>query len=177
MRLMRPIALAAVGAALAGGCAGPGPTRPADLTVTIMAADGRTVGSAVLHQEAAGVRIRFRLSGLPPGPHGTHVHAVGRCDPPGFTSAGGHLNPHQRKHGHLNPEGWHLGDVANITVAADGTADTTVTVAGATLAPGPDSLLGPDGSSALLIHERADDERTDPAGNAGTRIACGVIRP
>lgn len=164
-------------AALWTACGGPTATTPADLTVRLQAADGREVGTAVFRQERDQVRIRFRLSGLPPGPHGTHVHAVGRCDPPGFTSAGGHLNPDQRRHGHRNPDGWHLGDIANVTVGPDGAADTTVTVPNATLSPGPRSLLGPEGVTALVIHERADDEMSDPAGNAGARIACGVLRP
>jgi hypothetical protein len=86
------------------------------------------------------------------------------------------LNPMQRKHGRRSPDGWHLGDLANIIVAADGRADTTITVADATLAAGSRSLLGPDGRTALVLHEKADDEMTDPSGNAGARIACGVIQ-
>lgn len=167
------------GLALAAACtgSGPGPASPADVSVQILRADGREVGTAVFRQADGSVAIRFRLTGLPPGPHGTHVHAVGRCDPPGFTTAGGHLNPDQKKHGRRSPDGWHLGDIANLMVGPDGTADTTVTIPNATLSPGPRSLLGPDGVTALVIHERADDDMSDPAGNAGARIACGVIRP
>ena len=171
---MRFPTIAVLGTALA--CGGPGPARPVEFTVRLSPADGRSVGTA-LFQQNAGVLIRFRLSGLPPGPHGTHVHAVGRCDPPGFTTAGGHLNPDQKKHGRRSPDGWHLGDIANLMVGPDGTADTTVIIPNATLSPGPRSLLGPDGVTALVIHERADDDMSDPAGNAGARIACGVIRP
>ncbi|MDH5315927.1 MAG: superoxide dismutase family protein [Gemmatimonadota bacterium] len=174
--MMRPILLALSLASLACATAGAGPSSPADITVRLQASDGRAVGTAVLHQSSQAVTIRFRLTDLPAGPHGAHVHAVGRCDPPAFTTAGGHLNPMQRKHGHRSPDGWHLGDLANIIVAADGRADTTITVADATLAAGSRSLLGPDGRTALVLHEKADDEMTDPSGNAGARIACGVIQ-
>lgn len=174
--MTRPILLALSLASLSCATAGAGPSSPADITVRLHASDGRAVGTAALHQSSQTVTIRFRLMDLPAGPHGAHVHAVGRCDPPGFTTAGGHLNPMQRKHGRRSPDGWHLGDVANIIVAADGRADTTVTVTDATLATGSRSLLGPEGSTALVLHEKADDEMTDPSGNAGARIACGVIQ-
>jgi Cu-Zn family superoxide dismutase len=103
------------------------------------------------------------------------VHAVGKCDPPGFTTAAGHLNTTGKQHGHRNPAGWHLGDVGNLTAKADSTVDQTLLVRGATLAPGPMSLLGPNGATALVVHANPDDETTDPAGNAGPRIACGVL--
>jgi len=173
---MRPLLLTLSLASLSCATAKAGPSAPADITVRLHAADGHAVGTAVLHQRPEAVTIRFRLTGLPSGPHGAHVHAVGRCDPPAFTTAGAHLNPMQRKHGHRNPDGWHLGDVANIVIGADGTADTTITVADATLEAGSRSLLGPDGATALVLHEKADDDMTDPAGNAGARIACGVIQ-
>lgn len=161
-----------------GGCAGnkAGPAASPDVTVRLQAADGREAGTAVLHEQSDGVRIAFRLAGLPPGPHGVHVHAVGRCDPPAFTSAGPHLNPGGKKHGHRSPDGWHLGDVGNVTAGADGRAEATLVVPGATLGAGPQSLLGAEGATALVVHEKADDEMTDPAGAAGARIACGVAR-
>jgi Cu-Zn family superoxide dismutase len=172
----RTVLLAVAAASLACSTNRAGPSSVADITARLHAADGRAVGTALLHQQDGSVTIRFRLTGLPPGPHGTHVHMVGRCDPPAFTSAGGHLNPMQRKHGRRSPDGWHLGDIANIVIGPDGTADTTVTVTDATLAPGSRSLLGPDGATALVLHDKADDEMTDPSGNAGSRIACGIIQ-
>ena len=159
-------------------CAGAkaGPAALPDLVVRLQAADGRDIGTTTLHEQPDGVRIDFRLSGLTAGPHGAHVHAVGRCDPPAFTSAGPHLNPGGKKHGHKSPDGWHLGDVGSVTAGADGRAEVLVVVRGATLTAGPQSLLGPEGVTALVIHEKPDDEMTDPAGAAGARIACGVIR-
>jgi Cu-Zn family superoxide dismutase len=180
MRFVRhalPLALLLVAGSLAA-CAGAkaGPATLPDIVVGLRAADGREVGTAALHEQADGVRIDFRLSGLTPGAHGAHIHAVGRCDPPAFASAGPHLNPGGKKHGHQSPDGWHLGDVGNVTAAADGRAELSIVVRGATLTAGPQSLLGPEGVTALVIHEKADDEMTDPAGAAGPRIACGVIR-
>ena len=137
-------------------------------------AAGRTVGSAVFTQQATGVRIAVQAQGLPPGQHGIHIHAVGRCDPPDFMTAGGHFNPASRQHGLQNPAGPHAGDLPNLTVAANGSASFSATDAMLTLGPGANSLFGPDGT-ALVIHADVDDERTDPAGNSGARIACGTI--
>jgi Cu-Zn family superoxide dismutase len=105
--------------------------------------------------------------------HGTHLHATGRCDPPGFTTAGGHLNPAARQHGLRNPAGPHLGDLPNLTVAANGTGRMEATIA-ATLTPGQAPLFDADGT-ALVVHAGPDDMVTDPAGNSGARIACTVI--
>ena len=103
-----------------------------------------------------------------------HVHAAGKCEAPDFKTAGGHFNPAAKKHGLHNPEGAHAGDMANLTVGEDGKGSATVTAKGATLAEGQGSLFGPDGTS-IVIHEGPDDEKTNPAGNSGARIACGVI--
>jgi superoxide dismutase, Cu-Zn family len=137
---------------------------------------GNAIGSAALTDDSDGVRIVGRLSGLSPGTHAFHIHAVGRCDPPDFSSAGGHFNPASRRHGRKNPGGPHLGDLPNIVVGTDGSAHVDIAVHDLTLGSDVDShsLFGPAGT-ALVIHERADDETTDPAGNAGARIACGVI--
>jgi Cu-Zn family superoxide dismutase len=105
-----------------------------------------------------------------------HIHSLGKCDGPDFTSAGPHFNPEHKKHGHKNPEGAHAGDLPNLQVAADGTVKTEIVAKGVNLKEGdPDSLLKADGTS-LVIHASADDEMTDPAGNAGSRIVCGVIK-
>jgi superoxide dismutase, Cu-Zn family len=146
-------------------------TAHADLTD----ATGKSVGSAMLTQTAGGVRITATLSNLPPGVHAMHIHTVGKCEAPAFTTAGGHFNPEGKKHGMDNPDGMHAGDLPNFTVAADGSAKVTVTAAHATL-EGGDSSLFHDGGTALVVHGMADDYKTDPAGNAGPRIACGVIQ-
>jgi Cu-Zn family superoxide dismutase len=116
---------------------------------------------------------------LPHGIHGIHVHAVGRCEPPDFASAGPHWNPEGKKHGLSNPQGPHAGDLPNVDVAADGVLGQAVTLANATLtgpAGDPRVLLDADGA-ALVIHAQADDNMTDPSGNSGARIACAVIQP
>ena len=114
------------------------------------------------------------LRDLPPGLHAVHIHESAQCDPPDFKSAGGHFNPEGRQHGRKNPEGAHAGDLPNIRVGPDGAAAADFLVEGVTLEPGKQSLFKPGGTS-LVIHASADDDRTDPAGNAGARIACGVI--
>lgn len=135
-------------------------------------ASGQSIGSVRAWQTAGGVTFRIDASGLPHGVHGVHVHAVGRCDPPEFTSAGSHWNPTNRKHGANNPAGPHAGDMPNVEVAANGTLGTTVVLPGASMA----TLLDADGA-ALVLHAAADDYATDPSGNSGARIACAVIQP
>jgi Cu-Zn family superoxide dismutase len=133
---------------------------------------GQSIGTVRAWQTAGGVSFRISASGLPHGIHGLHVHAVGRCDPPDFASAGGHWNPAGKKHGMNNPAGPHAGDLPNVEVAANGVLTATVTLAGATMA----SLLDTDGA-ALVLHAGPDDYMTDPSGNSGARIACAVILP
>lgn len=135
---------------------------------------GNSVGSAELAPAAAGVSIRLDLKSLAPGDHAIHVHSVAKCDGPAFTSAGGHLNPDMKHHGLQNPEGPHAGDMPNFTVGADGAAKTTVLAPGITMGDDTHSVFS-NGGTALVIHEKADDMKSDPAGNAGARIACGVI--
>ena len=137
-------------------------------------AQGNSVGSAVLSPAAKGVTIRLNLMNLTPGEHAIHVHTVAKCEGPGFTTAGGHLNPDMKHHGLQNPDGPHAGDMPNFTVAADGTAKTTVVAPGVTMGDDSHSVFS-NGGTALVIHAKADDMKSDPAGNAGDRIACGVI--
>jgi superoxide dismutase, Cu-Zn family len=137
-------------------------------------AKGATVATARLAPERDGVSVALQVQGLPPGTHAFHVHGVGKCDPPDFTSAGPHFNPTGKKHGMKNPEGHHMGDLPNVEVSAAGKGEARTVVKGASLAAGPSSLFGPQGT-ALVVHDKPDDEMTDPAGNAGARIACGVI--
>jgi Cu-Zn family superoxide dismutase len=138
----------------------------------IMNALGAPIGTVRAWQTAGGVSFRIYAAGLPHGIHGLHVHAVGRCDPPGFTSAGGHWNPASRQHGMNNPQGPHAGDLPNVEVSANGVLSTTVTLPNASLA----ALVDADGA-ALVLHEKADDYATDPSGNSGARIACAILQP
>jgi len=137
-------------------------------------AKGGKVGTATLKETKDGVAVALRVQGLPPGKHAFHVHAVGKCDDAEFKSAGPHFNPAGKKHGVRNPDGHHAGDLPNLEVGADGKGTVKHEVRGVTLGKGPSSLFGPEGT-ALVIHASPDDELTDPAGNAGARIACGVI--
>jgi Cu-Zn family superoxide dismutase len=134
---------------------------------------GQKVGSATLEQAPHGVLITVDLEGLPPGPHAFHIHEVGKCEPP-FKSAGGHFNPAHKQHGLKNLEGMHAGDLPNLDVPESGKLKVDVFATGVTLGKGANSLFDADGSS-LVIHAGPDDYKTDPAGDAGARIACGVV--
>ncbi|HEX6748545.1 MAG TPA: superoxide dismutase family protein [Longimicrobium sp.] len=145
-----------------------------DTTVTATAvmqdAAGKELGTVTLTDAADGIAVSGAITGLPPGEHGFHVHAVGQCAPP-FESAGPHWNPSSKQHGTLNPAGPHAGDLGNLNVGPAG----TVTAAGTTRGGRLSELLDADGA-ALVVHEKVDDYRTDPSGNSGARIACGVIQ-
>jgi len=144
------------------------------VTVVLKGADGKEVGSANLSQTPHGVLFNVSIKGMTPGEHAFHVHAVGKCDPP-FTSAGGHFNPDGKKHGMLSPEGQHAGDMPNLHVPQSGDLTVELVNAAITLEKGkPNSLYDADGS-ALIVHADKDDYKTDPTGEAGGRIACGVI--
>jgi len=131
---------------------------------------GKTIGTVRAWQTSGGVSFHVSASGLPHGLHGIHVHPIGRCDPPDFASAGTHWNPTGKQHGLNNPQGPHAGDMPNIEVAANGNLNQTVVLPHATLA----ELLDADGAS-IMIHAQADDYVSQPAGNSGPKIACGVI--
>ncbi len=137
-------------------------------------AQGKEVGTATFTPTSGGVEVAVQVADLPPGNHGIHIHAAGKCEPPDFTSAGGHFNPLGKQHGLHNPNGAHAGDLPNLAVGQNGVAKATFTAKGASLGEGKGSLLGPEGTS-LVIHADPDNERTDPAGNSGARVACGVI--
>ncbi len=136
--------------------------------------DGKTVGTITLVETPTGVLLSGTVSQLSPGAHGFHFHAVGKCEPP-FTSAGGHFNPGGKKHGYEAAEGPHAGDLPNLHAGADGRAVVDAYAAGVTLGSGPNSLLDQDGS-ALVVHAKADDYKTDPAGESGDRVACGLVQ-
>lgn len=155
------------------GCATAGP--PSAPPSPLINALGAPIGTVRAWQTAGGVMFRIDAGGLPQGTHGIHVHAIGRCDPPEFTSAGAHWNPTDRKHGMNNPAGPHGGDLPNVEVAPNGVLAATLVLPGASLF-GPGALMDADGA-ALVLHAKADDNVTDPSGNSGARIACAVIRP
>jgi Cu-Zn family superoxide dismutase len=138
---------------------------------------GYKIGDADFAEEEnqPGVVLRLHVWDLPPGPHGMHIHGLGRCDTPDFDLAGGHFNPFGKKHGLKNPEGPHAGDLPNLNIPSSGGADVTLTIASVTLKDGRNSLLQPEGTS-IVIHAGPDDGISDPAGNSGPRIACGIIR-
>jgi Cu-Zn family superoxide dismutase len=140
----------------------------------LLNAKGAPVGTATFSEKSNGVQLDLKASNLAPGLHGFHIHAVGRCEAPDFKSAGPHFNPEGKQHGWDNPQGHHLGDLQNLNVGPDGKANVRILVPGVTLGAGPKSLFH-EGGTSLVIHEKPDDGKTDPAGNAGPRIACGVI--
>lgn len=136
---------------------------------------GEVVGSARFWEDASGVRIVATVKGVPVGKHGFHIHSLGKCDPPNFVTAGPHFNPEGKKHGLRNPDGPHAADLPNLDIGADGAGGLEYVTKLITLAPGPTSLFDADGS-ALVLHANPDDDVTDPMGNSGSRIACGVVR-
>jgi Cu-Zn family superoxide dismutase len=150
------------------------PAAAQSAKATLKNAEGKDVGTAALTQTPAGVLISLSVKGLPPGERAFHIHGVGKCEPP-FTSAGPHFNPGGKKHGLMAADGHHAGDLPNLHVPASGELAVEVLNAGVTLEQGkPGSLLGGQGT-ALVVHAGKDDYKTDPAGDAGGRIACGLI--
>jgi len=141
----------------------------ATATARMLNLEGQSVGQVQLQETPHGLIVTGEFTDLPEGAHGFHIHAVGECEPP-FQSAGGHFNPDEHQHGIENPQGLHAGDLPNIHVPASGELAVEHFVVGLTL----DRVLDDDGA-AMMVHAGADDYASDPAGNAGDRIACGVI--
>jgi Cu-Zn family superoxide dismutase len=181
---MRPV-LPLLALALIAGCATSGSSpassasqsagsSPGSAQATIRDQNGRVLGTLTLTESGQGFVTTGTLEHLSPGTHGIHIHTIGACTGT-FTSAGGHWNPTGHQHGFDNPMGPHLGDLQNIVAAADSSADVAVSNRGGGFLRGVGGLLDGDGAS-IVVHSGPDDYRTDPAGNSGARVACGVLR-
>ena len=152
----------------------PASTPAPEARASLSAGDGSPRGEARVTEAADGLHVLVKASGLTPGLHAVHIHMTGSCTPPDFTSAGGHWNPTGHKHGKDNPAGMHMGDMPNMLAGTDGAGELEYVVPGGTLRSGALAVLDTDGA-AVVIHAQADDNKTDPAGNAGGRVACGVL--
>lgn len=158
-------------AGCAGSVNGAAESVPTGGAVAVLrTAAGAEVGRAVVSPDGGGVRVLVQGVNMPAGIHGVHVHTTGRCDAPDFTTAGGHWNPTAMQHGTRNPAGPHAGDMPNLTVGEDGRGSVAITLPSGSMA----GLMDADGS-AFVVHAAADDLTTDPSGNSGARIACGVF--
>lgn len=178
MKYTLAIRTLAISAALSlGVVAGFAQSKPVTKkTVELKDAKGNSVGAAILVSKGKGVEVKLDLKDLPPGEHAVHFHQNPKCDPPDFKSAGGHFNPTGKQHGFDNPNGHHAGDMPNFMVKADGKAKATVKDDDVVLGNGSESnSLFVNGGTSIMIHAKADDMKTDPSGNSGDRIACGVI--
>lgn len=164
-----PLAIGMAGCATAGSA----PAAPT-ATAALAAADGSPRGTATVTQAGDGFHVVVKAQGVSPGVHAVHIHTTGQCVGPDFTSAGGHWNPMDRKHGKDNPAGMHMGDMPNMIVASDGTGAIEYHLPDGAISGGATPLLDADGA-AIVIHAQADDNVTDPTGNAGGRVACGVL--
>jgi superoxide dismutase, Cu-Zn family len=151
-----------------------GPAAAPAANAELRDAAGRVRARAEAEEVGQGVRIRVEAAEMASGAYGAHVHTVGRCDPPAFTSAGAHWNPGGRQHGKDNPQGMHLGDLPNLMVGNDGRGSLEYIIPNAGLRTGANPMLDGDGAS-VVIHAAPDDYRTDPSGNSGARTACGVL--
>ena len=160
--------------AMAAPAMAPAPAPTASVTAAVKDGAGHDMGSLTLADGTGGITVSGTLHGLTPGDHGIHLHTVGMCDGPAFTTAGGHFNPTSKMHGSQNPAGPHVGDMMNIKAGADSTATVQLTTTGGSL-HAADMLMDADGA-AIVVHAKADDYATDPSGASGDRVACGVVK-
>jgi len=163
---------------VAAGCSqegiSPGEVSGNVARAALVGADQTEYGEVIAAQGDNGLIVNIKAQGMSPGPHGVHIHETGKCEGPDFKSAGGHWNPGVKQHGFDNPQGAHAGDFFNLDIGADGTGALEATISGATLKDGEYALLDADGA-AFVVHEGADDLKTDPSGESGGRLACGVF--
>lgn len=151
-------------------------STPKMVKVDMKTATGQEAGTVTLKQHKGGVEVKIDLMNLPAGDHAIHIHEHAMCDGPDFKTAGGHFNPDGKHHGYENPDGHHAGDVPfNLTVGADGMAKKSFYDANVTLNPSAPNSVFANGGTAIIVHAKADDMKSDPSGNAGARIACGTI--
>jgi Cu-Zn family superoxide dismutase len=150
---------------------------PKEIKVPILTATGQDAGSATFKTVKKGVKVKIELKNLPFGPHGVHIHQNPVCTPPDFKSAGPHFNPDGKQHGYLNAMGHHNGDFPDsVSVGEDHNGQATFVITSISLDPAAPNSLFLNGGTSIVVHEKADDEKTDPSGSSGNRIACGVIK-
>lgn len=148
------------------------------LTVPLQTGSGEDAGTATFVPAKSGVTVKLKLKNLPVGDHGVHIHQNPKCDGPDFKTAGGHFNPDNKQHGTMNPAGHHAGDISkNVTIGEGHTGEATVKVDSLSMDPTAPNSLFANGGTSIVVHEKADDMKTDPSGNSGNRLACGVILP
>ena len=150
---------------------------PKEIKVAIKTSTGQDAGTATFKTVKKGVKVKLELKNLPFGPHGVHIHQNAACEAPDFKSAGGHFNPDGKKHGYMNDMGHHNGDFpASVDIGEDHNGTATFVLGSISLDPAAPNSLFSNGGTSIVVHEKADDEKTDPSGNSGNRIACGVIK-
>jgi superoxide dismutase, Cu-Zn family len=177
MSAMRMLWVYALPGLAACASAGTGSGASTTATAELRSPDGASMGILRLERTSGGLHLAGVLTGLPPGAHGIHFHATGRCDAPDFASAGAHFNPRGMKHGLVNPDGPHAGDLPAIAADASGRAVVDATTRLVTLDAAAGSGLFDADGAAIIVHAASDDQRTDPSGNSGSRLGCAVVRP
>jgi len=163
---------------MAAGCSkegmSPGEVSGNVARAALVGADQAQYGEVIVAQGENGLLVNIKAQGMSPGPHGVHIHEIGKCEGPDFKSAGGHWNPAGKQHGFDNPQGAHVGDFFNLDIGEDGAGALEATLLGAALSGGDNALLDA-GGAAFVVHEGPDDLKTDPSGESGGRLACGVF--